>query len=244
MRIAAALLVGTAMVVVGSPAQAAPPTVGTCLTYSSDQWVQSTFTAGTFDCATSHNGEVLGTVAIPAEIEATGYSSSAMLAWAFRACQTTAVDYTWTASKAKYTKSSYVMPRSARLNIQVPTPQAWAAGDRWAACLGQSRNTALSKPQARTGSVRGTGLKPYVCMNPRNWNGMKCSKPDAIRLTNQVWLATSYGQAYPGSDKLLRVTQKSCQRLRKNRDTLRTWFVPGFAAWERGNRYGFCQFVK
>lgn len=244
MRLALAAGAAMAAAMTAAPAQAAPPTTGTCFTYDSTQWVATGFTATTGDCATSHNGEVLGTVTVPSEIAASGYGSASMKGWAFQACQTVAVNYVWTATNPKYAKSSYVMPRSARLNVQLPTPAQWAAGERWAACLGQSRNQKLSAAQLRTGSVRGMGLKPYVCLNPRGWGGMKCGKADAVRLTHQVWIPTSFSQAYPGTNRMLNKTQKACNRLRKKGWTLRTWYVPGQAAWDRGNRYGFCEIVK
>jgi hypothetical protein len=92
--------------------------------------------------------------------------------------------------------------------------------------------------------VRAEGVKPYICYNPRGWKGINCRKRDAVKLTNQVWLPTSYDSDFPGSAKLLKRTQKACQKLRKKGDTLRTWFVPGLTAWDRGNRYGFCEFVN
>lgn len=150
----------------------------------------------------------------------------------------------WPATSAKYPKASYVLPRSARLFIQLPTPEQWAAGERWAACLGQSRNTALKASLARTGSVRGLGLKPYVCLNPRGWNGTSCARTDAVRLTNQVWIPSSYSAAYPGTNRMLAKTRKACVRLRKRGWTLRTWYVPGLSSWDRGNRYGYCEIVK
>ena len=244
MRFALAAGLVLAGAVSATPAHAAPPVTGSCLTYDSTQWVTTAFNATTSDCLTSHNGEVLGTVTLPADIAATGYGSAAMKGWAFRSCQTVAVNYVWSATKTKYPKSSYVMPRSARLNIQLPTPAQWAAGERWAACLGQSRNQKLNAAQMRTGSVRGKGLKPYVCLNPRGWGGMKCGKTDAVRLTHQVWIPSSYTQAYPGTNRMLSKTQKACSRLRKKGWTLRTWYVPGQAAWDRGNRYGFCEIVN
>lgn len=246
MRIAATVLIAaTATMVAAVPANAAPPPVGSCFSYSSTQWVQTEFTATPGDCGATHNGEVLGLVSIPADIEATGYGSAVMKGWAYTACQSVAINYVWSASKPRYAKSSYVLPRTARLNIQIPTGQQWVEGDRWVACLGQSRNTKLTAAQNRTGSVKGQGLKPYVCYSTRNWNGAKCGKPDAVRMTNQVWLPTKgYDMDYPGSDKLLAKTRKACQKLRKKKDAVRTWFVPGLAAWDRGNRYGFCQIGK
>ncbi len=240
-----ALVVGTlaATATVMAPANAAPPASG-CFTYDSEQWVQTSFTASAVDCLTPHNGEVLGTITLPAEIVATGYASSSMKGYAFRTCQAVAVDYVWTAAKPKYPKASYVMPRTARLNVQLPTPEQWAVGERWAACLGQSRNVALSAPQTRSGSVRGQGLKPSVCLNPRGWGGMRCAKTDAVRLTNQVWIPSSYAAVYPGTNRMLAQTQKRCVKLRKKGWTLRTWYVPGESAWNRGNRYGFCEIVK
>lgn len=244
MRFALAAGVALTAAMTAAPAHAAPPATGTCLTYDSTQWVATAFTATTVDCLTAHNGEVLGTVTLPADIAATGYGSASMKGWAFQTCQTVAIDYVWTTTKSKYPKANYVMPRSARLNVQLPTPAQWAGGERWAVCLGQSRNQKLSAAQSRTGSVRGLGLKPYVCLNPRGWGGMKCKKADAVRLTHQVWIPKSYSQAYPGTNRMLSKTQKACNRLRKKGWTLRTWYVPGQAAWDRGNRYGFCEIVK
>jgi hypothetical protein len=83
-----------------------------------------------------------------------------------------------------------------------------------------------------------------VCYTPRGWKGTACGKRDAVKLTHQVWLPKAYDAAYPGSTKLLAQTQRACNKLRKKRDTLRTWFVPGLSAWDRGNRYGFCEFSK
>jgi hypothetical protein len=236
-------LTAAALVVTAVPSQAAPPTQGTCFSYSADQWLQGEFTAGLIDCATSHNGEVLGLVTVPADIEASGYGSAVMKGWAFTACQDVAVQYVWSGS-GRYRKSSYVLPRTARLNVQLPTGQQWAEGERWAACLGQSRNVKLTAAANRTGSVRGQGLKPYVCYSTRNWKGAKCGKPDAVRMTQQVWLPSGYDMDYPGSDKLLSRTRKACQKMLKRKDQLRTWFVPGLSAWDRGNRYGFCQIGK
>lgn len=237
----AAVTVAVSMTGFGAVAQAAEPPASTCFTYSADQWVQDAFTATAVDCALPHNGEVLGIVQLPADVAAAGYAADSVKAWAFRACQPVAVNYAWTKTKPKYPKSSYVMPRSARLNVQLPTVDEWNASQRWAACLGQSRNQKLTAPASRTGSVKGKGLKPYVCLNPRGWRGMKCSKPDAVKLTNQVWISVAQ---YPGTNKMLTKTQKSCQKLRKKGWTLRTWYVPGAAAWDRGNHYGFCEFVK
>jgi hypothetical protein len=240
----AVLVLASGLSLAAPPAQATPPAVGTCLTYSADQWLQTEFTASLVDCATGHNGEVMGLVTIPADIEATGYGSSAMRAWAFRACQAVSVDYIWRKGTPRYPKASIVLPRTARLTVQIPTGQQWAEGDRWAACLGQNRNVKLSAAQTRTGSVRAQGVRPFVCHNPRGWKGIDCRKPDAVKLTHQVWLPTRYDSAFPGSTKLLKRTQKSCQKLRRKGDTLRTWFVPGLSAWDRGNRYGFCEFVN
>lgn len=245
MRIAAAVLMtASGVFVAAAPAPAAPPTVGSCFSYTADQWVQTEFTAGLVDCATPHNGEVLGLVTIPADVVATGYGSSAMKGWAYQQCQSTAIAYVWKGGSARYPKASYVLPRSARLNVQIPTGQQWAEGEQWAACLGQSRNQKLSAAAKRTGSVRGKGLKPYVCYSTRNWKGAKCGKPDSVRMTNQVWLLRGNSGDYPGSDKLLNRTHKACLKLRKKRDSVRTWFVPGLSAWDRGNRYGFCQIAK
>ncbi len=245
MRIAATvLLMASGVVATAGPAPAAPPAVGSCFSYSADQWVQLEFTATGADCATAHNGEVLGVLSIPADIEASGYGSSVMKGWAFQSCQSTAVNYVWKSGQGRYPRATYVMPRSARVNVQIPTGVQWQQGERWVVCLGQSRNPKLTAPATRTGSVRAKGLKPYVCYSTRNWNGSKCGKPDAVRLTNQVWLPSGYDMDYPGSDRLLVRTQKACLKLRKKKDSLRTWFVPGLAAWDRGNRYGFCQFEK
>lgn len=245
MRIAVTVtLAAGGLLLAAAPSVAAPPTVGTCFSYTADQWAQQVeFTAGLVDCTTGHNGEVLGLVTVPADIEATGYGSSQMKGWAFQACQASAISYVWSGS-GKYPKASYVMPRSARLNIQIPTGQQWSEGERWVACLGQSRNTKLTAPATKTGSVRGKGLKPYVCYSTRNWNGAKCGKPDSVRMTHQVWLPKGNDMDFPGTDKLLVRTQKACLKLRKKGDTLRTWFVPGLSAWDRGNRYGFCQIGK
>lgn len=238
-----ALAVGMGLVVPASPATAAP-VPATCFNYSADQWLQTEFTAATFDCATKHNGEVLGSVTIPADIVATGFGSSAMKAWAFRACQAVSVDYIWRTGTPRYPKASIVLPRTARLSVQIPTGVQWVAGDRWAACLGQSRNVKLSAAQARTGSVRAQGVRPFVCYNPRTWNGANCRTSGAVKMTHQVWLPTSYDAAFPGSGKLLARTQKACLKLKRKRDDLSSWFVPGLPAWDRGNRYGFCAFVK
>lgn len=248
-RLAAVLSAAVGVAAVGlaavaPPAQAAPPTVATCFTYSADQWLQVEFTAPLVDCALTHNGEVMGLVTVPPEIETTGYGSSPMRAWAFRSCQAVAVDYVWRSGTSRYPKASIVLPRTARLSVQLPTGQQWAEGDRWAACLGQSRNVRLTAAQSRTGSVRAQGIRPYVCYNPRGWKGIKCRKPDAVKLTNQVWLPTSYDSDFPGSTRLLAKTERGCLKLRKKGDTLRTWFVPGLSDWNLGNRYGFCQFVK
>lgn len=237
----------TALVGLSTPAQAAPPSPGTCFSYSNDQWLQTSFTAGLTDCANSHNGEVLAQVSVPGEIEATGFGSATMRAWAFSACQPLAVDYIWSPSATAnplYPKASFVMPRSARLNVQLPTEAQWANGERWALCLGQSRNVKLSAPQARQGSVKALGLKPYICMNPRKWKGANCKKRDVVRLTNQVWLPVNYGDAYPGTRTLLSRTSKMCEDMRLKKWSLRTWYVPGMAAWDRGNKFGFCEFIK
>jgi hypothetical protein len=241
---AASVLTAAGLVIGAAPSQAAPPPVGSCFTYSADQWVQTEFSATAVDCGVAHNGEVLGVVTVPPDIDATGYGSAVMKGWAFTACQAVAVDYVWTASSARYPKASYVLPRSARLNVQIPTGQQWAQGDRWAVCLGQSRNEKLTSAASRTGSVAGVGLKPYVCYSTRNWNGAKCGRPDSVRMTQQVWLPIGYDMDYPGSDKLLARTRKACQKMLKGKDRLRTWFVPGLSAWDRGNRYGFCQIGK
>lgn len=239
-----ALAVGVGLVVAAPPAAAVAPVPGTCFSYSADQWLQTEFTATTADCAASHNGEVLGSVIVPADIVATGFGSSAMKAWAFRACQAVAVDYIWRTGTPRYPKASIVLPRTARLSVQIPTGVQWVAGDRWAACLGQSRNAKLTAAQARTGSVRAQGVRPFVCYNPRTWNGVDCRKSGAVKVTHQVWLPTSYDSDFPGSAKLLAQAQKGCLKLKRKKDTLRSWFVPGLPAWDRGNRYGFCEFVK
>lgn len=226
------------------PAVADAPAVGMCFSYSKEQWVQTEFTAALVNCSSAHNGEVLGQVTVPEDIAAQGYASRTVKGWAFRACQPIAVDYAWSKTRTKYPKASYVMPRTARLNVHYPSAADWAAGARWAACLGQSRNKQLTQAVPRTGSVKARGLKPHVCMNPRTWAGTKCSKPDAVTLTHQVWIPSSYATVYPGTTRMLKRTQKACQRLRKKGWTLRTWFVPGLAAWERGNRYGFCELVR
>lgn len=243
-KIAIGALTAAGLMMSAAPGFAASPGPGSCFSYSADQWLQTEFTAGLIDCAASHNGEVLGVVTIPADIEASGYGSAVMKGWAYTACQSVAVNYVWTSSSARYSKSSYVLPRTARLNVQIPTGQQWVDGERWVACLGQSRNVKLTASANRTGSVRGKGLKPYVCYSTRNWNGAKCSKPDAVRMTQQVWLPTGYDMDYPGSDKLLARTRKACQKMTKGKDRLKTWFVPGLSAWDRGNRYGFCQIGK
>lgn len=226
------------------PAQADTPVVGSCLNYTEDQWRQTAFSATAVDCTLPHNGEVLGTVGLPDDIIATGYGSSSAKGWAYRTCQSVAVEYVWTATSTKYPKSSYVLPRSARLYVQLPSAEQWAAGERWAACVGQSRNVALTAPSVRTGSVRALGLKPYVCLNPRNWNGTRCGRTDAVRLTSQVWIPSSYAAAYPGTNRMLAKTRRACVKLRKRGWTLRTWYVPGLTSWERGNRYGYCEIVK
>lgn len=236
-------LTAAALVMTTAPSHAAPPTTASCFSYTADQWLQGEFTAVPVDCASSHNGEVLGLVTIPADIEASGYGSAVMKGWAFQTCQSVAVSYVWSGT-GRYPKASYVLPRTARLNVQIPTGVQWAEGERWAACLGQSRNVKLTAAAARTGSVGGKGLKPYVCYSTRNWKGAKCGKSDAVRMTNQVWLASGYDMDYPGSDKLLARTRKACQKMLKGKDRLRTWFVPGLSAWDRGNRYGFCQIGK
>lgn len=240
----ATFLTAAGLVAAAAPSQAAPPTAGNCFSYSADQWVQLEFTAALVDCAVPHNGEVLGLVTVPADIEASGYGSAIMKGWAYTACQSAAVDYLWPTGSARYPKSSYVLPRTARLNVQIPTGLQWAEGERWAVCLGQSRNVKLTAATNRTGSVRGTGLKPYVCYSTRNWSGAPCTRPDAVRMTQQVWLPTGYDMDYTGSDKLLARTRKACQKMLKGQDRLLTWFVPGLAAWDRGNRYGFCQIGK
>ncbi len=240
----AALAAAVGVVVAAPPATAAQPAPSTCFSYSADQWLQTEFTGIAGDCATPHNGEVLAVVTIPPEIEATGYGSSAMKAWAFRACQAPSVDYIWRTGTPRYPKASIVLPRTARLNVQIPSGVQWVAGERWAACLGQSRNVKLSASQTRAGSVRAQGVRPFVCYNPRRWNGVACGKSGAVKLTHQVWLPGTYDSNFPGSTKLLAQTQKACLKLKRKKDTLRTWFVPGLAAWDRGNRYGFCEFVK
>lgn len=244
MKFALAALTAGVGVAMATPAAAVAPAPSTCFTYSADQWLQTEFSAVTGDCAAPHNGEVLATVAIPPEIEATGYGSSAMKAWAFRACQAPAVDYIWRTGTPRYPKASIVLPRTARLSVQIPTGQQWVTGERWAACLGQSRNVKLTAALTRTGSVRAQGVRPFVCYSPRRWNGVDCRKSGAVKLTHQVWLPTSYDSDFPGSTKLLNQAQKGCLKLKRKKDTLRTWFVPGLAAWDRGNRYGFCEFVK
>lgn len=229
-----------------SPAQAASPQPGTCFSYSSDQWLQTSYTPAPVDCSVAHNGEVLGQVTIPSDIAATGFDSASVKAWAFQACQTLAVDYVWSSSATptpKYPKASFVLPRSARLNVQLPTADEWGAGEAWAACLGQSRNVKLTAPQSRVGSVKSLGLKPYVCMNPRNWKGVDCKKRTAVRFTNQVWMPTTYGEPYPGTRALLAKTAKACNKMRLKKWSLRTWYVPGLAAWDRGNKFGFCEFL-
>lgn len=235
-----------ALVGAGSPAIAQQPSPGACFTYSADQWLQTGFSATTGDCTTPHNGEVLGTVLLPPDIAASGWGSAEVKGWAFRACAPIAVDYVWTKGRLKLPSGSYVMPRSARLNVQLPKPDEWNAGQRWATCIGQSRNVRLGAPQQRVGTVQGLGFKPYVCLNPRGWRGIKCKNIDAVRLTNQVWIPKSYGQAYPGRSRMLKRTGKACRKLIKKRNnwTLRTVYVPGLAAWERGNRYGFCEIIK
>lgn len=239
------IAVATAGVVVGAsvPASAEPPAPATCFSYTPDQWLQSAFTAVPGDCLTPHNGEVLGAASVPPDVAATGYASAGVKRWAFQACQPIAVDYVWTKPKPKFPKASYVMPRSARLNVQFPSVEAWNAGERWVACLGQSRNISLSAPRARTGSVAGAGLKPYVCLNPRNWRGMNCKKTDAVRLTNQVWIGK---RAYPGTPKMLKKTRSACRKLAKKRKawTMRTYYVPGLTAWDRGNQNGYCEILK
>lgn len=243
-RLTAALMATAAGLGVPTVAQADPPAPQTCFTYSAEQWLQLEYTATAVDCVSEHNGEVLGLVTSPPEFEVAGYGAPALRAWAFQACQTVGMDYVWRTGTPRYPKASIVLPRTARLNVQIPTGEQWAQGQRWVACLGQSRNVRLTAAESRVGSVRALGVRPFVCYTPRGWKGTSCSKPDAVKLTHQVWLASSYDAEYPGSDKLLTKAQRSCERLRRKGDTLRTWFIPGLKAWERGNRYGFCEFVK
>ncbi len=240
----ASLFAAVTIAGIAAPAAAAPPVAQTCFSYSTDQWVQAEYTAVAGSCDTAHNGEVLAVVGVPADVEATGYGSAAMKGWGFQVCQSAATTYVWKGKSLRYPQASYVMPRSARLNVQIPTGQQWAEGQRWVACLGQSRNQKLSAPQARTGSVRALGLSPYVCYSTRTWNGKKCGTPDAVRMTNQVWLPKGHDMDYPGSDRLLGLTRKACQKLAKRKDQVRSWFVPGLSAWDRGNRYGFCHIGK
>jgi hypothetical protein len=240
--VAVAGLIGPALS--AAPAAAQAPESGTCFTYSREQWVQAEFTATTEDCSQPHNGEVLGSVQVPGSMASSGHASPEVKGWAYRACQSVATDYVWKGKRKKYPKSTYVMPRSGRLNIQVPTLGQWNAGERWAVCLGQSRNKRLKAPQLRTGTIAGKGLKPYICMNPKNWRGTRCKSKDAVRLTNKVWLPKNYSAGYPGSGRLLKRTRAKCDKLRKRGWTLRTWFVAGGAAWDRGNRFGYCEIVK
>lgn len=242
---------GIASLGLNTPAQAQTvppaPSPGTCFSYSEDQWQAPFYTASGGDCNTSHNGEVLAAVDIPADIAATGLGSSTMKGWAYNVCQPLAVDYVWSPDAKQnplYPKGSFVMPRSARLYVQLPTADAWMAGANWAACLGQSRNTKLSAPQARTGSVKALGLKPWICMNPRSWKGVSCGKRDRVRLVNQVWLPINYGDAYPGTRPMLARTAKLCNQMRVKKWSLRTWYVPGMTSWDRGNKFGFCEFIK
>lgn len=237
-------LIGSALGAAPASAQPTPPEPGTCFTYSAEQWVQAEFTATTGDCAQPHNGEVFGSVLIPDGVAASGHASPEVKGWGYRACQVVATRYVWKGKRKKYAKATYVMPRSGRLNMQVPTLEQWDAGERWAACIGQSRNKRLTAPQSRSGSIAGKGLKPYICMNPKNWRGTRCNRNDAVRLTNQVWLPTSNSAGYPGTGRLLKRTRAKCEKLRKRGWTLRTWFVAGGAAWDRGNRFGYCEIVK
>jgi hypothetical protein len=242
--IASGILFG--VVVPSAPAAAEPPPEQTCFTYTADQWVSPVFGATTVDCAQPHNGEVLGAVQVPEGIAVTGHASPEVRGWAFRACQPVATAYVWKGGPGKYPEASYVMPRTGRLNSQLPTVEQWAAGERWAACLGQSRNTRLTAALLRAGSIKGSGLKPYVCRDPRtrSWPGTRCRGDDTVRLTNQVWVATSYSQQYPGTGKVLERTRTKCEKLSKRGWTVRSWYVSGAAAWDRGNRFGYCEIAK
>ena len=86
------------------------------------------------------------------------------------------------------------------------------------------------------------GVKPHRCVSPPKWNYVKCGKPDAAALTNQVWIARSYTQKYPGTNKALKRTLVKCKRLAKKKERVRTWFIPGKKAWNRGNKFGYCEF--
>jgi hypothetical protein len=45
---------------------------------------------------------------------------------------------------------------------------------------------------------------------------------------------------------MLKKTERMCRALIKKRKkwTLRSYYVPGLAAWERGNKFGFCEIIK
>ena len=119
-----------------------------------------------------------------------------MKGWAFRSCQTGGGQLRVVRHEDQVPEEQLRDAALCPVEHPVADTGAVGSGERWAACLGQSRNQKLSAAQTDRlrCAVRGS---PTCALNPRGWGGMKCGETDDVRLTHQVWIPSSYTQAYP-----------------------------------------------
>lgn len=182
-------------------------------------------------CDQPHTAEVLGTVSLPAGVAAR--SARVQRAWAFRACHKVAVKRVLGPTATVLPKAAYALPRTAQLSAYL--------GKGRATCVGFN-TSATGTVTPRVGTVAGTGLSPHVCLDDRTWRFAPCSQRRSVPMTNVVWLSDGLAAGYPGAKKALRQTLDLCLRLgAPAKLEPNAWYSYGVAAWEQGDRFGYCQ---
>jgi hypothetical protein len=248
----AALVVGTALVLVGCGSDDGapvtdekPPALGACRVLTPDDVAEPANASEAVDCAEPHTAETYAVGDLPDSFDDADHDDEDLGAWAYQTCSKNFMEFLGA-------DESLVMRTVVSWAWFRPSEAAWDDGARWYRCDvvggGEQSKEFVDLPTTAKGLLLGKPKDRWsVCADGETVSGsvkVPCTEPHNWRAVTTIAL-TTLGEDYPG-DRLVEVTTRDfCSKsvgawlnYPVDYDFGYTWFHE--AEWEAGNRRSVC----
>jgi hypothetical protein len=248
----AALVVGTALVLVGcgkddaAPvADEKPPALGACRMLTPDDVAEPDNASAAVECTEEHTAETYAVGDLPETFKDADYDDEEVGAWAYQTCSKNFMEFLGA-------DESLVMRTVVSWAWFRPSEAAWDKGARWYRCDvvggGEQSKDYVDLPPTAKGLLLGKPKDRWmVCADGETVSGsvkVPCTERHDWRAVTTIAL-TKFGEDYPG-DRLVEVTTRDfCSTsvaawltYPLDYDFGYTWFHQ--AEWDAGNRRSVC----
>ena len=248
----AALVVGTALTLVGCGSDTSAPTadekapvLGACRVLTPEDVAEPDNAGATVDCTEAHTAETYAVGDLPASFDDADYDDEKVGAWAYRTCSDNFIDFLGA-------DESLVMRTVVSWAWFRPSEAAWDDGARWYRCDvvggGEQSKDFVDLPPTAKGLLLGKPQDRWmVCADGETVSGsvkVPCTETHGWRAVTTIALGDA-NAVYPG-DRLVEVTTRDfCSKsvgawlnYPVDYDFGYTWFHE--AEWEAGNRRSVC----